>query len=159
MDIKHENLSALSDSRAPSQNFCRNFLPADVVGSPRKHHLSFEDPCLIEGEYTYIYIYIYIYIHTYMYIHICIYIHIYIYMYTYIYIYICMYVYIHIYIYIHTYIYIYIFPGTGSFSPKTGNGHEFVARKSSVLGPIGVNHQSSSNFLATICWSNFVSEN
>ena len=113
MDIKHENLSALSDSRAPSQNFCRNFLPADVVGSPRKHHLSFEDPCLIEGEYTYI----------------CI------------------------------YIYIYIFPGTGSFSQKTGNGHEFVARKSSVLGPIGVHHQSSSNFLATICWSNFVSEN
>ena len=55
VDIKHDNLSALSDSRAPSQNFCRNFLP-DLVGSPRKHHLSFEDPCLIllEGEYIHI---------------------------------------------------------------------------------------------------------
>ena len=56
------------------QNFCRNFLPADLVGSPRKHHLSFEDPCLIplEGEYTYIYIHIYIhtYIHIYNYIYI-----------------------------------------------------------------------------------------
>ena len=72
VDIKHDNLSILSDSRAPSQNFCRNFLPADLVGSPRKHHLSFEDPCLIplEGEYTYIYTYIHTYIHIYNYIYI-----------------------------------------------------------------------------------------